>query len=137
MEGSIVYIDRSDVREGKLPEVRKAIAALVELVERREPQLLAYAFFLDDADSRMSVLAVHPDAASMELHMDVGTPGFRRFEGLIDLRTIDVYGRPSDKVREQLRQKAEMLGAAVRVTIHESISGFTRPGLRTRPVGVD
>ena len=37
----------------------------------------------------------------MELHMEVGGPGFLRFEKHMDLRSIDVYGTPSDKVRRQ------------------------------------
>lgn len=132
VQTAIVYIDRSDVRSGKLDEVKTSISALLELVERNEPQLLGYAFYLDEQATRMTVLAIHPDAESMELHMDVGAPGFRRFEGLIDLRSIDVYGTPSAKVREQLRQKAQMLGAGVRITIHEQHAGFARPALRGR-----
>jgi len=78
------------------------------------------------------VVAVHPDAASMELHMNVGGPGFRRFEKLIDLRSIDVYGAPSDNVRRQLDEKAKMLGASARVTIHEPHAGLARLVRRAR-----
>jgi hypothetical protein len=133
VQTSIVYIDRSDVRTGKLDEVKASITALLELVEPNEPQLLGYAFYLDEQAARMTVLAIHPDAESMELHMEVGAPGFQKFEGLIDLRSIDVYGTPSVKVREQLRQKAQMLGTGVRVMIHEQHAGFARPALRGRP----
>lgn len=133
MQTPIVYIDRSDVRTGKLDEVKASIAALLELVERNEPQLLEYAFYLDEQAARMTVLAIHPDGESMELHMEVGAPGFQRFAGLIDLRSIDVYGTPSARVREQLRQKAQMLGTAVRVTIHEQHAAFARPALRRQP----
>ena len=131
METTIVYIDQSEVRPGKLDEVKVAIRALVDLVEPNEPQLVAYSFYLDESAARMSVVAVHPDAASMERHMEVGALGFRRFADLIDMRSIDVYGRPSDRVRRQLEEKARMLGAGVRITIHEPHAGLAR--LATRP----
>jgi hypothetical protein len=58
--------------------------------------------------------------------MEIGGPAFRKFTELIDLRTIEVYGRPSDKVLEQLQQKVEMLGNNGSVVIREQHAGFTR-----------
>ncbi len=133
MNGAILYVDRSQVRPGKLDDVKAAIRSLVDLVEPREPQLLAYSFYLDEAAQRMTVVAVHPNAASMELHMDVGAPGFRRFEGLVDLYSIEVYGIPSERVREQLAEKARLLGASARITIQEQYAGFTRRALIAAP----
>jgi len=133
MTTPIVYIDRSDIREGKLEEVRAAIRALVDLVEPREPQLVAYDFYVDEAAREQTVVAVHPDAGSLELHLAVGAPGFRRFDGLIDLRSIDVYGDPGATVREQLRRKAAMLGATARVTIHERFAGIVRDATPRSP----
>jgi hypothetical protein len=122
----IVYIDHSDIREGKLQEVRARIAELVEFVEAREPQLLAYGVYLDTEGCGMTVVAIHPDPRSLELHMEIGGPAFREFIDLIDLRTIEVYGRPGDKALSQLRQKMEMLGENGTLIVHEQNAGFTR-----------
>ena len=126
MSESIVYIDRSDIREGKLEEVRAAIHDLVEFVETHEPQLIAYGFYMNEEATRMTVVAIHPDSASMEFHMETGGPAFRKFTELVNLRTIEVYGRPSDKVLKQLQQKAEMLGENGNVVVHERDAGFMR-----------
>lgn len=126
MSENIVYIDQSDIREGKLEEVRAGIQELVEFVEAHEPQLLGYGFYIDDAGTGMAVIAIHPDSSSLEFHMEIGGPAFRKFTELIDLRTIEVYGRPSDKVLEQLQQKVEMLGNNGSVVIREQHAGFTR-----------
>jgi hypothetical protein len=99
---------------------------LAAFVEEREPQLIAYHCCIDEAESTMSVLAVHPDSASMELHMILGGPKFKAFAPLIRLRAIDVYGRPTSAVVERLHQKAEMLGGGI-VTLHTLEAGFTRP----------
>jgi len=72
----------------------------------------------------MTVTAVHPDSASLELHMKVGREEFRKLGELITLREIEVYGSISDGAREMLEQKVKMLGG--RVTVTERFSGFAR-----------
>lgn len=121
----IAYVDRSEIREGKVDAVKEAIAALVAFVEMNEPQLVSYGFFLNEDETTMSVVAIHPDSASMEFHMEVADEGFRRFRELIDLKTIDVYGDVSEHVVEQLRAKAEMLGRGT-VVVHRREAGFAR-----------
>lgn len=126
MSEPIVYIDRSTVRPARAAELKAAMAELVEFVADREPQLLSYGFFLDEDDTQMTVVAVHPDSASIELHMEVGGPKFREFADLIDLQGIEVYGEPSERVRELLRQKAQLLGEAGSVQVHSRQAGFSR-----------
>jgi hypothetical protein len=126
MSEPIVYIDHSHIREGKLTEVMTGVQELVEFVETHEPQLLAYGFYIDEPGSRMTLIAIHPNSSSLELHMEIGGPAFRRFIELVDLRMIEVYGRPSDRVLEQLQQKVEMLGKDGTVVVHDRYAGFAR-----------
>ncbi len=125
MSQPIVYIDTSSIREGKLGELERAMKRLAEFVEENVPQLISYGFFLDEDRTRMTVVAVHPDSASLEFHMDVGGTEFRKFADLIDLETIAVYGRVSGAVLERLHQKARMLGRGT-VEVHEFYAGFAR-----------
>jgi hypothetical protein len=126
MADPLYYIDCSDLREGKIAQVRDGMRDLAEFVEAREPQLIAYHFYIDEAESTMTTVAVHPDSASLELHMELGGPKFRAFRELIRMNSIDVYGRPSPAAVEQLCQKAEMLGGGT-VTFHTLQAGFSRP----------
>lgn len=126
MAEPIVYIDRSRVRPGKLEELKPAVAELVEFIEEREPQLLSYGFHLDEEGSRMTVVAVHPDAASVELHMEVGREAFRGFADLIEMEGIEVYGEPTDRMIEQLQDKARALGESGRVVVDRRYAGFAR-----------
>lgn len=126
MANEIIYIDRSKILPGKLPAVKRAISDLVEFIEEREPQLLSYGFFLDEEASRMTVVAVHPDAASVELHMEVGGEAFRGFSELIEMEAIEVYGELSARAHEQLRAKAEALGDEGRVAVVSAYDGFSR-----------
>ena len=131
MSDPIVYIDRSDIREGKLEEVRAGLVDLVDFVEASEPLLISYGFYINDQGTGMTLVAIHPDSASLELHMDVGGQIFRKFADLINLRTIEIYGRPSDKALEQLQQKAEFLGDNASVVVLEQHAGFIRLGSAT------
>ena len=121
----IVYVDHSDFDLAGLDELKAGIRRVVELIEAREPQLMAYGFHLDEDRGRMTVTAVHPDSASLELHLEVGREAFRTLAGLITLTEVEVYGAVSDRVGELLEQKAEMLGGA-RVRIVERFDGFAR-----------
>ena len=123
----VVVIDRSEILEGKLPEVETVIKEMAAFVESNEPRPIPYNVYLNQDRTRMTVVQVHPDSASMEHHMKVAAPTFAKFEGLIRLAAMDVYGQPSDELREQMRQKVRMLGDAT-VTVHERHAGFDRFG---------
>lgn len=73
----------------------------------------------------LTVVAVHPDSESVEFHMEIGGPEFRKLAGFIDLRLIE-YGEPSSTVLNQLKEKAEMLGEDGRVVVHALRAGFAR-----------
>ena len=125
MSDPIVFVDTSDIREGKVEELRRAVAELAEFVEANEADTISYQVFFSDGDRRMTVLQIHRDSASMERHMEVAGPVFAKFADLLVLRTVDIYGSPSEKVVEQLRRKAELLGTAS-VVVHERQGGFAR-----------
>lgn len=135
MSEPIVYIDRSTIRPGRLRDLKRKIDDLVEFIDEREKQLLFYGFYLDEVASRMTVVAVHPDAASVELHMEVGGEAFRGFADLIDMEGIEVYGEPSDRMLEQLESKARDLGDRGSVSVGTLHAGFTRIAATTDGAG--
>lgn len=125
MSEPLISLDTSLIRDGRLDEVKEAVAELVEFVRSNEPRPIAYEVYLDEAGSRMTVVQVHPDSASMEYHMTVAGPAFAGFAELITLSTLDVYGKPSDELLELLRRKVQMLGNAT-VIVHDLQAGFAR-----------
>lgn len=128
MSNPILYIDVSDIRPGKLISVKSLMADLVYFVRANEPQLIAYDFFIDETESTMTCVVLHPDSASIEFHMDIGWEKFRAFSEHIEQRSIDVYGDATERVIERLHRKIEMLGEG-RVTFHHLHAGFLRLGV--------
>jgi hypothetical protein len=125
MSQPLVYIDTSDVRDGALEDLKGAIRELAEFVEANEPQLMAYSVYFSDDGRQMTVMHVHADSASLEYHMDVAGPGFRKLADLLTLSSIRIYGEPSEKVLEQLHEKARLLGSG-NVIVQRPQAGFTR-----------
>ena len=126
---AVVYIDRSEIREGKADELRAGVRKLVDFVDAHEPQLIAYAFHVDEKAGEMTVIAVHPDSASLELHVEVAGGEFRKLAHLLprlldrrlqrpiqnqSKRTIlpmlqQQYHRPKEVRIEHLRRRNQQL----------------------------
>jgi hypothetical protein len=124
--GPVVYIDRSDVHENCWDELKAGIQALVAFVDSHQPQMATYSVYLDEHEGRMVVVSVHPDSASLERHVEIGGPEFKKLAPFLTLREIEVFGRLSDKAVELVREKATTLGDGGRVTVHEQFAGFER-----------
>ena len=129
MTDPIVYVDTSDVREGALEELKAASKELVDFVEANEPRLIAYNVYFSDDGTRMTVVHVHPDSASLQYDMEVAGPVFRRFVDLVTLSSIHVYGEPSERVLKQVHEKALLLGRGA-VKVDALHAGFTRFAVR-------
>lgn len=125
MPQTIVYVDRSEVRPGKLDELKKALNELVDFIQSNEKQLLAYNVYFNADGSRMTVMHVHTDPASLAAHMRIAGPKFPRFAEFIRMEAIDIYGEPDGALVGQLRAKAATLGSG-RVNVHALHGGFVR-----------
>jgi hypothetical protein len=125
MSQPIIYVDTSEVRPGRFEELKAAMDDLARFVQTNEPQLLAYNVYFTEDGTRMSVVHINPDSASLELHLKVAGPKFPPIAEFIRMQSIDLYGRPADALVETLRQKAQMLGTDV-VRIHDPHAGFVR-----------
>jgi hypothetical protein len=121
----IVYIDHSQIREDSIDELKAGVQRLVDFIDAREPQLITYGFYIDEDAARMTVVAVHPDSASLERHMEIGGGEFRKLAHLLTLTAIECYGQPSERALEQLRHKAATLGDGGAVVPIERFAGFT------------
>jgi hypothetical protein len=124
----LVYVDTSEVRDGALDELKGAIRELAEFVKENEPRLISYTVHFSEDGTQMTVIHVHADPASLDYHMDVAGPRFGRFADLLTLRSIHIYGEPSEKAVGELRDKVRLLGSG-EVIVHAPHAGFVRLAL--------
>jgi hypothetical protein len=129
MSQPLVYVDNSEVRDGALEELKGAMQELAEFIEANEPQLIAYNVYFSDDGSRMTVMHLHADPASLDFHMEVAGPRFSRFADLVSLSSIHIYGEPSERALRQLHDKARLLGSGDVVVqpLHAGFSRFAAP----------
>lgn len=123
MSDLILYVDRSAVHDGKLDELKPAMAELARFVEDNEPDILSYEVYFSSDGEQMTVVHIHDDPATLEHHMDVAGPKFPPIGEFIELESIDVWGDPGEDLAQRLREKAATLGTG-RVSIHEFHEGF-------------
>ena len=128
MSEPVIIIDTSEIREGKLADLKDAMTGLAGFVEVHEPKIIAYHVYINGNGTRLTVLQVHPDSASAEFHMKVAGSAFPGFAELIRMAGIDIYGNPGDELLELLKRKARMLGNGI-VIVHELHAGFFRYGV--------
>jgi hypothetical protein len=125
MDDFIAYLDTSEVQAGKLEELKVAMADLAAFVELNEPRILAYRVYFSADGSTMSVLHFHPDVASLEFLMQVAGPKFPPIAPFVKMRSIEVFGRPTEDLVAQLQAKARLLGDAT-VVVRDFHAGFDR-----------
>jgi hypothetical protein len=121
-----IFIATNRLKPGRLDRERARVPGLVEFIEANEPRLIAFNEYADETGDEVTVVQVHPDAASMEAHMQIVAERARAAyaETLDATVRIQVFGRPTDAILETLRQQA---GSGVEITINgEHLGGFTR-----------
>jgi hypothetical protein len=125
MSGPFVFIGTHHIADGQLEAFKKDAIALVELVREREPQLLAFNFFLTEDETEVSVVQVHPDADSMLTHMQVAQEHITEAtETMLSTKDIQIYGPTNEAVVGMISQLTQ---AGVPITakpVH--LDGFTR-----------
>ena len=126
MQGPLIFIATNRLKPGRLDSERARVPGLVEFVEANEPRLIAFNEYVNEAGDEVTVVQVHPDAASMEAHMEIVRERARQAyaETLDATVRIQVFGRPTDAILEALRQQA---GSGVEISVNgEHLGGFTR-----------
>jgi quinol monooxygenase YgiN len=126
MAEPFIFIGTHRLQEGKLEDFEKAFAGLVEVVEAKEPQMIAFNGYVSQDGTEVAVVQVHPDVASMQTHMQVAhehiTDAYMNLIG--ETTSIQVFGDLSDEARAIMQQLA---GPGVPLHVKPSgLGGFTR-----------
>lgn len=125
MTGPLIFIGTHKIKEGKLDEYRKTWQSLVDLVESKEPRVIAFNIYVDEEANRVTGVQVHPDAESMGFHMQVVGEEIRdSYQYIEKTESIEIYGEASEALLQGMRQAAPE-GTPLRIiTTHGA--GFTR-----------
>lgn len=126
MTAPFIFVGTHRIKEGQLDAYIEYFREFAEFVKENEPRLIVFEGYVNDEGNRMTIVQVHPDAESMEFHMQtIGKHVGEAYDRFLDgTERIDVYGVPSGGVLEMIRHLASMnepLNVSVR-----PVAGFTR-----------
>jgi hypothetical protein len=107
-----IYLSTLRVKEGAMSDFLRAFEEMVSIAEAREPRLIGIAAYPDEEANEVTLLQVHPDAASMVFHMEVMDEHISHaVYAFLESASSQVLGVPSDEVLEKIRS----YGTAVNV----------------------
>jgi len=103
----LIFISTWKIKEGRLKDYKKFAREFMEHVKAKEPQLIAFNMYFNEDETEMTSIQVHPDAASMDFHMQVLAKviGEDMIEWIdradfLEPKHIEIYGNPSAKLLE-------------------------------------
>jgi hypothetical protein len=117
-----IYFATYSIKPGKLALARQEARAIGDLVREREPRLIAFHLFLNEAAQQMTCVQVHPDSESMATHMAVIAQHLAAsWDWLDTIHVEQALGTPPDvltRYAEEYNEPLQVFG--------EQITGFTR-----------
>lgn len=118
MGEEVVYVDRFELREGRLDDFKRYAKEMAELAERNEPGVVSFNYYLDEGGTKGTAVFVFTDAEALDVHLDLVSARFQQGYELLAAAEIDLLGRPSDRAVAMARS----FGASVKA----QVAGFSR-----------
>ena len=126
MPGPFIFIATNRLRDGRFDAEQRRVPGLSRFIEAKEPRLIAFNEYVNEDHNEVTVVQVHPDAASLEFHMGIiGDRAREAYAQTLEATTgIQVFGAPTENILRMLQQQA---GSGIPLSIYpHHLGGFTR-----------
>ena len=107
MKDLLIYISTWRIKEGRLEDFKQFTRKLVEIYRKNEPQLIAFNVFLNEEETEMTSIQIHPNTDSMDFHMQEVNRALGEEMNdwveradFIEPKHIEIYGTPSAALLE-------------------------------------
>jgi quinol monooxygenase YgiN len=118
MSDHVIYVDRFQLREGKSADFKTYATEMAEFVEKNEPGVLSFNYYVDEDGVRGTAVFVFSDAEAMDVHLDLASSRFQEGYELLSATDIELLGRPSDRAIE--------LATSFNANLKTKLAGFSR-----------
>src|SRR3989442_1971706 len=78
MPGPFIFIATNRIRDGRFGAEQQRVPGLSHFIEANEPRLIAFNEYVNEDHSEVTVVQVHPDAASLNSLLASSVTGARR-----------------------------------------------------------
>jgi hypothetical protein len=124
MSSPFVLVTTHRIAPGDLESFKALNEEYLDFVEQNEPQMLAHLSSCSGDGTIVSLVQVHPDAASADHHLEIAGPRILAAADLIENVGIDVYGTPGPLLQAAIAHNADA-GVPVR-RFDACLGGFAR-----------
>lgn len=124
MTAPFITVTSARVKEGKLADYEELNRAITELVETEEPRIIAFHVMLTEDRDRLVGMQFHPDAQSMEFHLETIGELIADISDILEVEEFKVLGQSSEIIDGIMKTMAES-GIKVEHVPHH-LGGFTR-----------
>lgn len=124
MSEPIVFISHFKVKEGKLGGLKQRFREVTKQLDAEKPRTLVFLAYVDEDGTQVTFVHVFADAESMDLHVQGAEERTRVAYEFVEPEGFEIYGTPSDRVLEMMRQAAT--SGAELIVQSEHLGGFIR-----------
>jgi NAD(P)-dependent dehydrogenase (short-subunit alcohol dehydrogenase family) len=124
----LIFVATNRLKPGQLDAERRRVPGLVDFVEQNEPQLIAFNEYVSDNGTEVTVVQVHPNAASMQKHLAIiGERAAAAYDETLDATlAVKIFGPVDPQMLNTMRAQT---GEGVSLTVAtEHLGGFVRSG---------
>jgi NAD(P)-dependent dehydrogenase (short-subunit alcohol dehydrogenase family) len=122
----LIFVATNRLKAGQLDAERRRVPGLVQFIEQNEPRLIGFNEYVNDDGTEVTVVQVHPDAASMQRHLSIiGERAAQAYAETLDATlAIQIFGPVDPQMLATMRSQT---GDGVVLTVAtEHLGGFTR-----------
>jgi hypothetical protein len=117
----LIFVTTITLKEGKLEDFKHYSEQMGKFVEENEPRIIHFEQYINEDGTELTSVQIHPDEDSMAFHMQVAGERMAQASEFLDtIKSLHIYGEPSDAFVEQMKQAASTL------IVKSKFSGFNR-----------
>ena len=120
----LIFITTLTLKEGKLEDFKHYSEQMGKFVEENEPRIIHFEQYINEDGTEVTGVQIHPDEDSMAFHMQVaGERMGQPYEFIDSIKSLQIYGEPSDAFVEQMKPASE---PGFPVIVKTKFAGFNR-----------
>ncbi|MDP8956467.1 MAG: hypothetical protein M3N24_05855 [Actinomycetota bacterium] len=100
MPDEVVYVDRFQLREGKVESFRRWASDMATFVRENEPGTAVFNYYVDEDTGKGTAVFVFQDADALDRHIELAASRFNEAYEFVSSTEIDLLGQPSGSASE-------------------------------------
>lgn len=124
MSAPFITLTFGRIVDGKREDFERSSAAIAQLVEEKEPRVVAFHALLTEDGDRFGGMQFHPDAESLVFHMQLVKEAIEDISGSLEIEEFRMMG-PSNEMVDDMMKGMAASGVKVEHLPHH-VAGFTR-----------